>query len=87
LPLNYTYFPQVGDADFDHTFWASPEALSMERPAWQVNETCPGSEVAGDFASAFASAYMVFSEICGGKVILLFTCTFKVLTISPILLN
>nr|BBJ26606.1 GH9 cellulase [Xylophaga rikuzenica] len=64
-PATNTLYTQVGDADFDHTFWGSPEILTMMRPAWQVNTTCPGSEVAGDFASAFASAYLVFSEICG----------------------
>ena len=69
--LIYTHFyvniTQIGDPDIDHKRWASPETMNMSRPAYQVNASCPGSDVAGDMTSAFASGYIVYFSICNGS--------------------
>jgi len=51
----------------DHTAWTSPENWDLPRPAWQVNASCPGTDVGSDITSAFASGYLVFRDICNGK--------------------
>nr|BBJ26605.1 GH9 cellulase [Xylophaga rikuzenica] len=66
-PDTKTLYTQIGDATSDHERWESPESMTMDRPAWQVNTSCPGSDVAGDMASAFASGYLVFKDLCPGE--------------------
>lgn len=38
---------QVGDGFVDHAYWGPPEAMTMDRPAFQINETAPGGWVGG----------------------------------------
>nr|BBJ26607.1 GH9 cellulase [Xylophaga rikuzenica] len=57
-------YAEIGDTESDQNRWASPENLNMERPAHRLNASCPGSDVAGDMASAMASGYLVFKNIC-----------------------
>ncbi|KAL3861625.1 hypothetical protein ACJMK2_007650 [Sinanodonta woodiana] len=65
IPQSQTYYVQVGDGGADHSFWGRPENMNMNRPAFKITASSPGSEVAGDTASAFAAGYIVFKTICG----------------------
>lgn len=40
--------------------WTRPEELTATRTAFQLNETFPGSELAGESAAALAAASIVF---------------------------
>ena len=40
----------------------------MNRPAFKITASRPGSDVAGDTAAAFAAGSIVFKDICGGKI-------------------
>merc|ERR1719283_413932 len=55
-------FAQVGDVNADHGFWGRPEDMDMYRPAQSISPSNPGSDLASDYASAMASAAMVFRE-------------------------
>ena len=54
------FYAQVGDGHIDHAYWGSPEDMTMYRPAFQINETHPGSDLAGEVAAAMAASSMVF---------------------------
>ncbi|KAH7840362.1 hypothetical protein Vadar_015943 [Vaccinium darrowii] len=56
-------FAQVGDPNSDHACWERPEDMDTPRTTYQVNETNPGSEVAGEIAAALAASSLVFLEI------------------------
>ncbi|XP_033764174.1 endoglucanase G-like [Pecten maximus] len=53
---------QVGDGGQDHGFWGRPEDMKMVRPAFKVDATKPGSDVAGEYAAAMAAGYLVFKD-------------------------
>jgi hypothetical protein len=60
---------QVGDFGVDHSFWGRPEDLDgqvrnkeMVRPAFLINATHPGSDIAGQAAAALAAAAKVFER-------------------------
>jgi len=38
--------------------------MSMRRPSYKIDADCPGSDVAAQTASALASGYLVFKNIC-----------------------
>ncbi|KAK3581344.1 hypothetical protein CHS0354_016188 [Potamilus streckersoni] len=65
IPSQNTLYVQVGDGGKDHSYWGRPEYMNMERPAFKVTASNPGSDVAGDTVSAFAAGYIVFKNICG----------------------
>ena len=50
----------MGDGGKDHSFWGRPENMTMARPAYKIDETNPGSDVAAETAAAFAASYLVF---------------------------
>ncbi|XP_077985298.1 uncharacterized protein LOC144439939 [Glandiceps talaboti] len=56
-------YAHIADPKSDHSFWGRPEEMTMARPAYQVNETHPGTDVAGNAAAALAASYMVFKDI------------------------
>ena len=58
---------QVGDGGADHGYWGRPENMHMNRPAYKIDASRPGSDVAGDTAAAFAVGSMVFKNICGSR--------------------
>lgn len=51
---------QVGDADIDHHWWGPAEVMMMPRPSFKIDETCPGSDLAGETAAALAAASIIF---------------------------
>ena len=55
-------YAQVGDGDADHKWWGPAEAMQMERPAYKVDRSCPGSDVAGETAAAMAASSIVFAD-------------------------
>ncbi|CAL1533202.1 unnamed protein product [Lymnaea stagnalis] len=70
-PLNYLLkchtkpeelYVQVGDPKHDHYYWGPPELLRMNRPAYQINATHPGTDVAMETAAAFAAGSLVFKD-------------------------
>ncbi|CAC5418200.1 E3.2.1.4 [Mytilus coruscus] len=52
----------VGDGGKDHAFWGRPEDMKMDRPAFKITATNPGSDVAAEYAAAMAVGSMVFKE-------------------------
>ncbi|WP_454044316.1 glycoside hydrolase family 9 protein [Cellulosimicrobium sp. Marseille-Q8652] len=55
-------YAQVGDGDADHKWWGPAEAMRMARPAYRVDPSCPGSDVAGETAAAMAASAIVFAD-------------------------
>ncbi|NYI03488.1 glycoside hydrolase family 9 protein [Allostreptomyces psammosilenae] len=61
-PAPNVLYAQVGDGDADHRWWGPAEVMQMERPAYKVDASCPGSDVAGETAAAMASSSLLFRE-------------------------
>ncbi|KAK7093281.1 uncharacterized protein [Littorina saxatilis] len=55
-------YVQVGNGAVDHGQWGRPEDMTMSRPAYKIDASKPGSEVAMETASAFAAGYLLFKE-------------------------
>lgn len=51
---------QVGNGGIDHAWWGSAEVMAMSRPAYKIDATKPGSDLAAETAAAMAAASMVF---------------------------
>ena len=60
---------QVGDGHADHAYWGRAEDMKMNRPAWKISPTAPGSDLAAETAAALAAGSIVF----GKGLILLFS--------------
>nr|ABD24274.1 endo-beta-1,4-glucanase [Ampullaria crossean] len=55
-------YVQVGDGGVDHGSWGRPEDMKMARPAFKIDASKPGSEVAMETAAAFAAGHLAFKE-------------------------
>nr|CAD54730.1 beta-1,4-endoglucanase [Mastotermes darwiniensis] len=55
-------YGQVGDGDADHAYWGRPEDMTMARPAYKIDTSRPGSDLAGETAAALAAASIVFKS-------------------------
>ena len=54
---------KVGNGVIDHSHWKAPEDMeSVERPAYKITRTSPGTELAAETAAAMAAASLVFNE-------------------------
>ncbi|MGW5717305.1 glycoside hydrolase family 9 protein [Amycolatopsis sp. NPDC003865] len=53
-------YGQVGKGDDDHKWWGPAETMTMARPAYRVDDSCPGSDLAGEAAAQLASGSLVF---------------------------
>ncbi|XP_060076961.1 uncharacterized protein LOC132556566 [Ylistrum balloti] len=62
-PSTKTYYAQVGNGVSDHAYWGRPEEMTMARPAYMVNTTRPGSDVAADTAAALTAGYLAFKSV------------------------
>lgn len=51
---------QVGKGDADHAWWGPAEVMPMDRPAFKISASCPGSDLAGETAAALAATALVF---------------------------
>ena len=47
---------QIGDGDADHANWGRPEDMTMNRPAFKITASAPGSELAAETAAALAAS-------------------------------
>ena len=55
-----TFYGQVGDPGTDHSYWGPAESNPTVRPAYAVSAGCPGSDLAGEGASALAASSIAF---------------------------
>jgi endoglucanase len=61
-PQPQVLYGQVGQGDADHRWWGPAEVMPMARPAYKIDASCPGSDLAGESAAAMAASAMVFSD-------------------------
>ena len=59
-PAANVLYGQVGNGGADHAFWGPPEAMPMARPAYRIDASCGGSDLAAETAAALAAGSMVF---------------------------
>ncbi|KAJ8305940.1 hypothetical protein KUTeg_016485 [Tegillarca granosa] len=57
---NDKLYGQVGDGHVDHASWTRPEDYTMARPAFYLNASNPGSDLAGETAAALAAGAIAF---------------------------
>ncbi|MFD1178988.1 glycoside hydrolase family 9 protein [Paenibacillus puldeungensis] len=53
---------QIGNGTADHNWWGPAEVMPMQRPAYKIDTTHPGSDLAGETAAALASAAIIFRD-------------------------
>jgi hypothetical protein len=53
-------YGQVGNGGADHSFWGRPEDMTMSRPAYKIDATHPGSDLAAETAAAMAATAIAF---------------------------
>lgn len=53
---------QVGEGAVDHTIWGAPEVMPHLRPAFKIDETAPGPDLAAQTSAAMTTISMVFRE-------------------------
>nr|AXQ39851.1 beta-1,4-endoglucanase [Mastotermes darwiniensis] len=56
------FYGQVGLGQADHDYWGRPEDMTMARPAFKIDTSNPGSDLAGETAAALAAASIVFNS-------------------------
>ncbi|WP_336207544.1 glycoside hydrolase family 9 protein [Nonomuraea sp. LPB2021202275-12-8] len=59
-PSPNTLYGQVGNGGTDHAWWGPAEAMAMARPAYRIDASCGGSDLAGETAAAMAASSIVF---------------------------
>lgn len=53
---------QVGNGTADHNWWGPAEVMPMQRPAYKIDASHPGSDLAGETAAALAAASIIFRD-------------------------
>ena len=63
-PGEYVLYGQVGNGKLDHDWWGSVEVVhyEMERPAYKIDTSCPGTDLAAETSAALASSSMLFRK-------------------------
>ncbi|GGS88331.1 endoglucanase [Planobispora rosea] len=59
-PSPNVLYGQVGHGGRDHAWWGPAEAMPMDRPAFKIDASCGGSDLAGETAAAMAASSIVF---------------------------
>ncbi|MEV4744867.1 glycoside hydrolase family 9 protein [Streptosporangium sp. NPDC049248] len=59
-PSANVLYGQVGNGGKDHAWWGPAEAMQMERPAYRIDASCGGADLAGETAAAMAASSIVF---------------------------
>jgi endoglucanase len=61
-PGSYVLYGQVGNGELDHNWWGPLEVVhyEMERPAYKIDTTCPGTDLAAETSAALASSSILF---------------------------
>ena len=57
------FWAQVGDGNADHGWWGPAEVMPMNRPAFKIDEHCPGTEVAAQTAAALAAGSIILKKL------------------------
>ncbi|WP_010177418.1 glycoside hydrolase family 48 protein [Aquimarina agarilytica] len=55
-------YGQVGNGGLDHAYWGSSEVMVMDRPAYKISASAPGSDLAAETAAAMAAASILFKD-------------------------
>jgi endoglucanase len=58
-PSPNVLYGQVGAGNPDHAWWGSAEVMAMARPAYKIDASCGGSDLAGETAAALAASSIV----------------------------
>lgn len=61
-PSANVLYGQVGNGGTDHAWWGPAEVMNMSRPAYRIDSSCGGSELAAETAAAMAASSMVFRQ-------------------------
>lgn len=61
-PSPHIFYGQVGNGEADHSYWGRPEDMTMQRPAYKITETRPGSDLAGETSATLAAASILFRD-------------------------
>ncbi len=63
-PGNYVLYGQVGNGQQDHQWWGPAEVIhyEMERPAYKIDTSCPGTELAAETSAAMSAASILFRK-------------------------
>lgn len=63
-PGSYVLYGQVGNGELDHKWWGSLEVVhyEMERPAYKIDTSCPGTDLAAETSAALASSSIFFRQ-------------------------
>jgi endoglucanase len=63
-PGEYVLYGQVGNGKLDHKWWGSAEVVNyeMERPAYKIDTSCPGTDLAAETSAALASSSILFRK-------------------------
>ncbi|GIF95597.1 glycoside hydrolase family 9 protein [Catellatospora citrea] len=59
-PSANVLYGQIGKGDDDHKWWGPAEVMPMARPAYKIDLSCGGADLAGETAAAMAASSMVF---------------------------
>jgi len=54
------YWGQVGNGGIDHSWWGPAELMPLNRPAYKIDASAPGTDLAMETAAALAAASIVF---------------------------
>ncbi len=52
----------MGDGDIDHAWCGRPEDMTMDRPAYRLTDSAPGSDLAAEMAAAMAAASILYQS-------------------------
>ncbi|MEM8721785.1 MAG: glycoside hydrolase family 9 protein [Cyanobacteria bacterium P01_G01_bin.39] len=63
-PGEYILYGQVGNGKQDHQWWGPVEVVhhEMERPAYKIDTSCPGTDLAAETSAALASSSILFRK-------------------------
>lgn len=61
-PSPSTLYVQVGDDHRDNSYWGGDQNIPTPRPAYQVNDTNPGTDVAASVSAAFSACSLLYSN-------------------------
>ncbi len=53
-------YGQIGAGGADHGWWGAAEVMQMNRPAFKIDASCGGSDLAGETAAAMAASSIAF---------------------------
>ncbi|KAM7266637.1 hypothetical protein ACFE04_004534 [Oxalis oulophora] len=56
------FYGQIGDGDADHQCWMRAEEMTTPRTSYKIDESHPGSDLAGETAAALAAASIAFRK-------------------------